>query len=358
MNARVPPDIIESVAVTNPHLRRFAIVRTAPPMSAFLACVLLVLSASSASANLVTVDIAAKKAVSDSSAFDPRVVRVMGEQVGVLVYNTTLSPQKVRICFSGLKEQDYDVYINGSYSRVESSKTLTDGIEYTIPGTIADKVAFRCLKPLEPKVAAIYDKMKKQEGEGPARTLSTLQQANEWIAGAFRADTNYRSVEIILVPAGGMMQHMVFASRMDAEAAAQTGRNACRLMHLARSHMFRVLKDPDLRNEVVEALTPVTFTACYKLKNGKPVVTAVVKNDCDLPVSGTISAELPKGWSVSGGKLSFDSLASGKSYETSFGLVSKTKNAKPPKSVPLTAVVTITKDRNTAKVWLFAIAQQ
>lgn len=326
-------------------------------LSLVFLCILMMLFACSASASTVTVDATAKKAVSDSSVFDPKVVRVIGDQVGVLIYNTTLVPQSVRIRFDGLKEQDYDVYINGSYSRVESSKTLADGIEYTIPGTVADKVAFRCLKPLEPKVAAIYEKMQKQEGEGPARTLSTLQQANEWIASAFRADVNYRSVEIILVPAGTMVQRMVFASRMDAEAAAQTGRNACNLMHLARSHMFRVLTDPDLRNEVVEALTPVTFSASLKTKNGKPVITAVIKNDCDLPISGAISVSLPKGWSTSGAKLSFNSLASGKSYQTSFGLTCKSKSAKPPKSVPLTAVITITKDRYTAKLWLFATAQ-
>lgn len=326
-------------------------------LSPVLVCICFLQLACAASAGLVVVDVAGKKASSDSPVFDPKVVRVMGDQVGVLVYNTTLVPQSVRIRFDGLKEQDYDVYINGSYSRVESCKALADGIDYTIPGTVADKVAFRCLKPLEPKAAAIYEKMQKQEGEGPARTLSTLQQANEWIASAFRADVNYRSVEVILVPAGTMMQRMVFASRLDAEAAAQAGRNACNLMHLARSHMFRVLTDPDLRNEVVEALTPVTFSASYKLKNGKPVITAVIKNDCDLPVSGSISVTLPKGWSATGAKLSFNSLASGKSYETSFGLAGKSKSAKPPKSVPLTAVITITKDRYSAKLWLFATAE-
>ena len=67
--------------------------------------------------------------------------------------------------------------------------------------------------------------------------------------------------------------------------------------------MYEVLTDPDLRNEVVEALTPVTFTASCSMKSGKLSITASIINECDFPITGKITLAAPKGWKAVNTKL-------------------------------------------------------
>lgn len=312
------------------------------------------LAVAAASAATVTVSVATKSAKSDIKTLDPKAVRVIGDQVGVYIENTLLTPQQLEIKFDGVKDQDYDVYINGASSGVKSGQALREGIDRTIPGAIADPVAMHCLKALQPKVAPVYKSVHAREGAQPWRAAYTLGQAKEWVESGIRSDEKYRSVEVILVKAGNSMTRMPFASRLDAKASAKAVLKSCDLLHAARANMYNVLTDAKLRNEVVGALTPVSMSASCSMKNGKPTVTAVIVNDSDLPVTGNISLSDIKGWKTVGGKLDIGIVKPGKSYSTSFGLASSAKNCPTSKSVPLTAVVELTKRKSVAKLWLFA----
>jgi hypothetical protein len=323
---------------------------------ALVACILIACIAGVASAGTVTVTVSPKSGTSDTKTLIAKAVRVTGDQVGVYIESTLLKPQQVKVKFSGLKDQDYDIYINGEASGSKSAKELTDGIDRTIPGRGVDEAAIRCIRALLPKIKPAYDSIRARQGAEPWRAAYTLGQANGWVTSGARADEAYRSVEIIIAPAGNPLERMVFASRKDAKETAEAVANACDLLHLARARMYMVLTDADLRNETVDALTPVALKAVCSVKNGKPYLTASVTNDCDLPITGKIVVTTPKGWKTVGAKLDIGKLSSGKTYSTTFALAPSGKNATLPASVPLSAVVDITSKGQGARLWLYATA--
>lgn len=302
----------------------------------------------------VAINVAAKSGTRDGNALSAKSLRIMKDQIGVHVENPLLTAQQVSFKFDGLKNQDYDVYINGVSAGAMSAEKLSQGIEETIPGTVADTAAMRCLNALNDKIKPVYSRVHAIEGAEPWRAAYTLGQAEEWVTSGIRADQNYRSVDLVIVPAGQPTQKMVFVSRLTAENTAKAILNSCKLLHQARTRMYGVITDATLRNEVVDALTPVSLTASCTTKSGKPVVTAKIVNDSDLVISGKISLSDVKGWKAVGGKLDIGKLQPGKTFSTSFSLAPAAKNAPSLKSVPLTAVVDIGPSDCTAKLWLFA----
>ncbi|MCE5314386.1 MAG: hypothetical protein ABFD49_11595 [Armatimonadota bacterium] len=306
----------------------------------------------------VTLDAAAKSVTSDVDTLEAKAPRVIGDQAGVYVASRLLQPQSFTLKITGLKNEDYDIYICGSYKGKKSAKELENGIKLDIPGTIAHPDLMRCLKALEPKIKPETERVSKIKEAEPQRVLWTLRQADDWVHSGIRSDETYRSLDIIVAPTGSMLASMTWRTRQDAEGTASAITRACWLLQQARARMYSVIKDADLRNLAVVTMTPVTLSAEYKIVSGKPVVTANLVNDCDLPISGTITYSLPKGWKTDAKSLKFDKLASGKIYQTTFKLIAPSKKAEVPSSVPVAANVTIVQDKYEAKFKLKVNAAQ
>lgn len=320
-----------------------------------LTCLTIALAASAAAtAATVNVDVAAKLGKSDVDTIDVKIVKVSKEQAGTYMESTLLTPQTLKVVFSGIKDEDYDLYVNGSYVGVKTSKALKEGIEQTIPGTVADETAMRCLKALSPKVAPAHEKVRAIKGAEPWRAAYTLGMAKDWVASGIRADQKYRSLEMIIVPAGRPMEKMAFAARQDAKDTAATVLRSCKLLHQARARMYDVLTDADLRNQVVDALTPVEFSVSYLTNDGRPCVTASLTNFCDMPITGKIELPTVKGWKFVGAKLDIGTLQPGKTFTSTFNLESSYKTAAPPESLLFTAVVDVARDDLAARLWLYA----
>lgn len=308
-------------------------------------------------AGVVTLDAAANKATSDTSALEPKWLRKSGDrQYGVYVQSTVLEPQSFTFRITGLKEQSYDIYVNSAYIGEKSVGQLEQGIELSIPGRVADPGQIRCLESLKPKVDAEYARLQKIKESEPMRVSNTLMQAVDWVNSGIRNEAVYRSVDIVAAPAGKVLQKMVWSTRLDAAAAAKAVGRACWLLQNARDRMHECIKDPELRDTAIAALTPVDLSVEFSSRNGKPHVEAKLVNNCDLPVSGVLSCALPKEWKMNVKDLAFKELKSGQTFCVSFDLVPTVKSAPAPDKLPIAATMTITQDLLTAKFKLKTVA--
>jgi len=321
-------------------------------LACFLFLILTFLTASTdLRAAVVTVDPATKSGSSDVDTLEVKAVRVAGDQVGFFVQSLSESPQKLVAKVNDLKDQDYDVYINGSFIGVKSGKLLMEqGLELDIPGSVTDPDKMRCLRALEPRVRPEYERIRTDRQPEVMRVAFMFNQVVDFIASGIRNDRTYRSATVILAPSGKMLQKMIFMTRNDAETTAMAATRACWLIQKARDRIYDVIKDPVLRNTSLITLTPVDFSAVLSKVNGKVVVKAIIVNNCDLPISGNLSFDPPKGWKHNAKSLSFDGLKSGKSTTLSFELIPPTKNAAPPESIPVAANVRVVQDPFVAEV--------
>ena len=336
----------------------------------FAALVIMLVPLSPSHAAVVTLDCASESASSDTDSLAAVDVDTRGEQIGVWVQSTSLEPQSFTFKATGLREGNYDFYVNyggfaekiienirsaggvkpqttiepGAVFRNKPSSELNMGVDLTIPGTVADPVSMRCLKSVQARLQDACDRLEENSPGQAKRLQKTLQQAVDWVRSGIEQDQTYRSAQIVLAPAGTDPEPMVWAMRITAEDTVRTMHRSCSLLQQARDRMYDVLEDPNLRHAAVAALTPVDFSASYQIKSGRPHVDAKLVNNCDIPISGYISMGLPKNWKTTAGTLTFDPLESGKSFDLSFDLVPPTSDATPPNTVPIAANVTITQE--------------
>jgi len=325
-----------------------------------MAClvVLLIFMASMVSAAVVTVDLPGKTAKSDSAILDPIGLDVQGDQAGLFIKSTVSEAQTFVLKFAGLKDESYDIYINKAFTGTKPAKDLEQGIIMNLPGTICDPGMMRCLNAVKGSIAAAHSLMSKSPDPEAQRISFTLSQAEEWVGVSLKKEQSYRGCDVIIVPSGMVLREMTWGTRMDAEGTANAVTRACWYLQQARSQMYRVIVNTTLRNEAVTAMTPVEFTANYGTKNGKPHVEAKVVNSCDLPISGNITFALPAGWKTNAKKLAFNALKSGQSFSIAFDLISPSKSAAAPESVPIAVNVTVTQDDQTAGMKLRLVARK
>lgn len=309
-------------------------------------------------ASVVTVDAAGKSATSDVSTLDPgKSLKVQDDQVGVFVKNTILEPQIFTLKVAGLKDQDYDVYVNHEFKWTKPAKDFEAGVEFRVDGRIVDSALIRCLEAVKAPIKKANDELSKSKDSEAKRISYTLSQAGEWVGSGIQRDMAWRSISIILAPSGRMMRPMNWLTRDDDIGTARAVTRACWLLQQARDRMYHAIKDPALRNQAVVAMTPVEFTAIYSTKNGKRHIDAKLLNNCDLPVSGSVSMSLPAGWKTTAKKLTFAALLSGQTFKLSFDLIAPSKSAAAPDSVPMAANLTLVQDTFTAGVKLTTTAK-
>ena len=311
-------------------------------------------------ANIVTIDIASRSAKSDTDALRVRArqVRVKDDQVGLVVESTSNNPQKAVARFNGIKNTDYDVYINGDYVGKKTFGDLQSGIEISIPGTASDPVMMRCLNALKDKVSVEYKRLQKVKDSEAQRASYTLSQADDWVKSGINSDQAYRSADIIINPADIVLQNMQFRTRSDAADTAATAVRACWLLQQARSRMYSVITDKKLRNSTVSVLTPVELTYVYSVKNIRAHVDVVLLNECNLPIHGNIEISVPNGWKSNAKGLSFNNIKSGKTFKLSFDLFPATKNASIPSDIPIAANIGVKQNKIIAKFRLQAVSDK
>ena len=121
--------------------------------------------------------------------------------------------------------------------------------------------------------------------------------------------------------------------------------------------MAGAITDPDLRNSAVAAMTPVDLTTSFAVKNGKPRVEVLVINNCNLPITGKITAAIPKGWKWNAKKTAFADLKSGKSFKLSFDLIPAAAGTPAPGGVKMAATIELVQGTFEAEYQIKTIAR-
>lgn len=288
-------------------------------------------------ASVVTIDATAKTVRSDSGSLEPFYLQVMEQQVGICVNNKIVQPQIFTLKVSGLIEPKYDLYINGAYKGTKSLKQVTQGLSFRVEGRITDPAMMRCLEVVKPKVQAVYDKLKSEKDAEIRLGCDTLSQAVLWSKLPLALEQDWRSVRIILAPASRPLQKMEWTQRGGAEDTAGAITNACWLLQQGRHRMSIQIKNAELRDQVVDAMTPITLAAAYATRAPRPRVYVKLLNECNLPVSGTVTLALPEGWKHNAKTLSFSQLKSGKAFVVLCDLIPPRLDAAAPESITAAA---------------------
>ncbi len=318
--------------------------------------IILLFLAGLCSASVVTLDVASKSANADDPDVNPGGIKVVGSQVGLVVNSTITQPQSFTLRVNGLTEPAYDVWTNSKLLSTKTAKELEAGIELRIDGRITDANMMRCLTKAKPLIKVAAKRLQASKDPEERRVYNTLTQADGWVTGSTNFEQAWRSVRVILAPAGRALQRMSWGQRRTDVETADGVTKACWLLQQARARMFGVIKNPTLRNDAVVAMTPVDFNVRYTNKNGKPGIEAEVVNNTDLPISGTISMALPKDWKCTAKSLKITSVEPGKTFRLTCPLAAASKDAAPPDSVPIAANLTIVRDQFSASFRLRQIA--
>jgi len=284
-----------------------------------------------AAGNVVTFDVPSKKVDSSSPDLESTMIQVEADQAGVLIQSNLYTPQEFTLTYMGISPQDYDIYINGEYKGVRTIAELTEGIKLTTPGTIISPGQFRCLKALKPKVAPEEARLSGSKKSEELRVHYTMLLAVQSVASGIRQEKAYRSVDVVVGPAGKVLRRMMWPTRQDAEGTCRTATRACWLLQQYRSRMSKVIVDDELRNRTMAALTPVTLTAKYYARDGERFVDVSILNECDLDMSGSFNVKLPAGWKCEGNAKSFSGVKSGSAHVATCRIVPKSKIAWPEK---------------------------
>jgi hypothetical protein len=313
--------------------------------------------ASLSHASVVTIDAAGKTVKSDDSTLEPFGLQVAGQQVGICVNNTVVEPQIFTLRVSGLTQQSYDLYIDGTFKGSKSLKQISEGLSLRVDGSVTDPHMMRCVNAVRPTLQKLYDVLHPSKDPQALLACDTLSQALLWVKLSLSLEQSWRSVRVIIAPAGKALELMEWVEKDTADQTAQSITRACWLLQQARNRMSLQIKDPDMRNQVVGALTPIDFSASYSTKSGKPRFYAKLLNKCDLPISGAVSLELPGGWKSDAKKLKFSQLKSGQSFSVLCNLIAPSKTSAVPDSVTAAANVTLVQLELSASLKLSATAK-
>lgn len=307
--------------------------------------------------SVVTVDVVAKTSTGSVDTIDPKGLKFQGDQVGMLLRSLIFTPQTFTLKTKGLKDQNYDVYIDQAFKYTKSAKELENGIELLLSGRTADESKIKCLQEALPNIKDTNKRFSKSSDPEAKRISFTLSQATTWASTSTNREQRQRSVSVIIAPTGIRLQKMSIPAKDDPEKVKEGLSRACSLLQQARSRMFQAIKNPILRNDAVVAMTPVEFTTSYSMVNGKPRIEASLLNNCDLSLSGVISISLPEGWNTTTPTAEIKDLAAGKTHKVTFDLTSKAKDAAAPEKISLAANLKVVQDRFRAEMSLNSSAK-
>lgn len=326
--------------------------------TALFTAIILIFLAGTCGASVVAVDFASKSAKSDVKDLEPGKVQVENGQLAVFIKNLSTDPQSFSLKATGLTEPGYDVYANGASVGAKTCQELEAGISLTVDGRVADPEKMRCLLAARQPIMSTFGRLQKRTDAESRRVCYTLSQAVGWVSTSILSEQGWRSVSVVLSPAGRALYGKVTSNdqRKSKEQTISIPVEACWLLQQARSRMSKVIKDPQLRTDAVTALTPVLFAAVYATDNGKPRVEATLTNNCDLPVTAAITMALPKGWKPANKNLDSIKVKSGQTLKLALDLTAPSKTAEAPANVPIAANLTIVQKQLSASLKLRHVA--
>lgn len=309
-----------------------------------------VLAAAAAFGNTIEVDIAQKSVKCDSDMLLARVMSSAPNQVFLHVFSNSMDPQKIIVKINGLKPGQQDLYVNGDYVGKKPGSVFENGCQFSISGRQVNPVLLRCIEATKDRVAEEMKKLKGAEDSEPVRVRNTISQAVGWINSSESYDKRARSIDIVVAPTDAVLQIKAAPIWNDPAGTNKIYLGACNLLQKARNRMYLVIKDKQLSNEAVAAMTPVDVKLSYHIIKGKPKGVVTVINNCDFDISGQVRPAAPAGWKVEARKPGFSGLKPGSAYKVEFVLMPNKPGRPAPESVKSQTVINVGYDNLWAKV--------
>lgn len=311
-----------------------------------------ILAVGQVSAGVVTLDVGRSTATSDTDTISPARPTTGNGQVWLRVHGMNPDSQGFTLKVIGLSNGDYDVYQDGSGPDRKTSSDLENGIEFSLTGSPTPLKLIRCLRKCRPAIVAECNAMSKSQAPEAARVAATLRDAGQWVRSAIDADESAGSTDIVIAPAGDILSVHDTWDRVSRSKAAAGAARAAWLLQSARDRMCSVVRDRDLRNRALIALTPVELFADVSAAEGHLRIDVQVANYCDIPIDGDISVAVPNGWKLDGKLPAFKQLVSGTMFRTTVALAPVAVDTAQPMSIGVAANLTVSQGDYLAKLKL------
>jgi hypothetical protein len=241
---------------------------------------------------VVTLQSTAKTSSSDGA--DVTVFRLLNHSgvVHAVILNNTSQEQPISARFQELQADAYDVYqdsaLIGSFTRDQLEK----GIQVKLPGIVLQQDR-PLIQKIEEDSASLVKSLKSDKRPGASLALAMLANIGNWCRTADGRIRNSGGAYIILNPGGKILSSPIGWSRPSSESVTSDTAKFWKAIMDQREILYSSVKDTDIRDSAISAITPVDLTAQTSSGSTAPIVKCKIVNQCEATISGTILLEKP-----------------------------------------------------------------
>lgn len=251
--------------------------------------------------------------------------RIVSDHNGLTRFNVEhlrAEPEKVLLKVTGLTGSDYAVYIDKEYHGLKSKSALEEGLQLDLKQIHLPADYRTYLQLMTPRVRAITHEVYGQKEPERKLLFDRMSALDGWIDSVVRAELAWKSLYIRLVPFGNRSAGPAPVETELPDKQREIVETLFFNIDRIRNYVVSEIKDGDLRNRTLVALTPLDLDLKVegKLEPGQTVEAVVsLINRTNLPLAGKFRIDAPVGWKVEPkGDASFTEVAMGKSAEARF----------------------------------------
>jgi hypothetical protein len=251
--------------------------------------------------------------------------RIVREHNGLTRFNVEHlreEPEKILLKVTGLSGSEYAVYIDKEYRGLKSRSALEEGLQLDLKQIYIPEDQRTYLRLMTPRIRAITHEVYGKKEPESKLLYDRMSSLDRWVDSVIRAERAWKSLYIRLVPFGNRSAGPAPVDTETPEKQREIVETLFFNIDRIRNYVLSEIKDGDLRNRALVALTPVELDLKVdgKLEPGVTVEAAVsFVNRTNLPLSGRLRIDAPVGWEIEPkGDASFTEVAMDKSAEARF----------------------------------------
>lgn len=216
--------------------------------------------------------------------------------------NDLYTPREITVKILGLKEGDYDLYIDANLVGVKKSSELESGIQVSFPGSDIPQTYRDYYTVLKTRCLANVGLFEKATDRDGSKCKAIIQSITNWVRSIEQNDNLMRTVGIIVVPTGQPLS--LPGGRYVLERPKDFKKNALHLadaIHTIRGAVINEVQNAIMQNDTLAVITPLDFkltTSAAAKPGSKITVTAALTNWTDRNATGKIQLAIPSDWTV------------------------------------------------------------
>ena len=216
--------------------------------------------------------------------------------------NELYTPREITVKILGLKEGDYDLYIDANLVGVKKSSELESGIQVSLPGSDIPQAYRDYYTMLKTRCLANVGLFEKATDRDGSKCKAIIQAIADWVRSIEQGDNLIRTVGIIVVPKGQPLS--LPGGRYILERPKDFKKSVLHLadaIHTIRGAVINEVQNKMLQNDTLTIITPLDFkltTSAAVTPGSKITVTAALTNWTDRNATGKIQLGVPSDWTV------------------------------------------------------------